>query len=76
MSNQAETPGSESESNLMDYGLFDLHTNLSHNQRNYNRGEAKVNFAISIDLLSIYSVLLLVSLLIIFNILEKNSGAK
>lgn len=44
VSNQAETPGSESESNLMDYGLFDLHTGLP--QRNYSRGEAKVNFAI------------------------------
>lgn len=44
VSNQAETPGSESESNLMDYGLFELHTSLP--QRNYGRGEAKVNFAI------------------------------
>lgn len=44
VSNQAETPGSESESNLMDYGLFDLHTGLP--QRNYSRGEAKVNFDI------------------------------
>jgi len=44
VSNQIETPGSESESNLMDYGLFDLHTGLL--QRNYNRGEAKVNFAV------------------------------
>jgi len=41
VSNQPETPGSESESNLMDYGLFDLHTGLS--QKNYNRGEAKVS---------------------------------
>ncbi|XP_011866481.1 PREDICTED: uncharacterized protein LOC105561273 [Vollenhovia emeryi] len=40
LSNQAETPGSESESNLMDYGLFDLHTGLP--QRNYSRGEAKI----------------------------------
>ncbi|KAM0729484.1 FH2 domain-containing protein 1 [Formica fusca] len=40
LSNQAETPGSESESNLMDYGLFDLHTGLP--QRSYSRGEAKV----------------------------------
>ncbi|KMQ96916.1 fh2 domain-containing protein 1 [Lasius niger] len=40
LSNQAETPGSESESNLMDYGLFDLHTGLP--QRNYSRGEVKM----------------------------------
>ncbi|XP_072749439.1 uncharacterized protein Form3 [Anoplolepis gracilipes] len=40
LSNQAETPGSESESNLMDYGLFDLHTGLP--QRSYSRGEAKM----------------------------------
>ncbi|XP_012230972.2 uncharacterized protein form3 [Linepithema humile] len=40
LSNQTETPGSESESNLMDYGLFDLHTGLP--QRNYSRGEAKI----------------------------------
>lgn len=43
VSNQAETPGSESESNLMDYGLFDLHTGLP--QRNYSRGEVKVNLS-------------------------------
>lgn len=42
MYNQTETPGSESESNLMDYGLFDPHTGLP--QRNYSRGEAKVYF--------------------------------
>lgn len=41
VNNQAETPGSESECNLMDYGLFDLHTGLP--QRAYSRGEAKVN---------------------------------
>lgn len=40
LSNQAEIPGSESESNLMDYGLFDFHTGLP--QRNYSRGEAKI----------------------------------
>ncbi|XP_011172206.2 uncharacterized protein LOC105204716 [Solenopsis invicta] len=40
LSNQAETPGSESESNLMDYGLFELHPGLS--QRSYSRGEAKI----------------------------------
>ncbi|XP_071572606.1 uncharacterized protein Form3 isoform X2 [Temnothorax nylanderi] len=40
LSSQAETPGSESESNLMDYGFFDLHTGLP--QRNYSRGEAKI----------------------------------
>ncbi|KAL0113000.1 hypothetical protein PUN28_012320 [Cardiocondyla obscurior] len=39
LSSQAETPGSESESNLMDYGLFDLQ---GLPQRNYNRGEAKI----------------------------------
>ncbi|XP_012532243.2 uncharacterized protein LOC105834370 isoform X1 [Monomorium pharaonis] len=38
LSNQAETPGSESESNLMDYGLFEP----ALSQRNYNRGEAKI----------------------------------
>ncbi|XP_032684457.1 uncharacterized protein LOC116850364 [Odontomachus brunneus] len=40
LNNQAETPGSESECNLMDYGLFDLHTGLP--QRAYSRGEAKM----------------------------------
>ncbi|XP_011152521.2 uncharacterized protein LOC105191081 [Harpegnathos saltator] len=40
LNNQAETPGSESECNLMDYGLFDLHTGLP--QRTYSRGEAKM----------------------------------
>lgn len=39
LNNQAE-PVSESESNLMDHGLFDLHTGLS--QRNYSRSEAKI----------------------------------
>lgn len=43
VNNQAE-PVSESESNLMDHGLFDLHTGLS--QRNYSRSEAKVKSAI------------------------------
>ncbi|KAK2586362.1 hypothetical protein KPH14_010652 [Odynerus spinipes] len=40
LSNQAETPGSESECNLMDYGLLDLHTGLP--QRSYSRSEAKI----------------------------------
>ncbi|KYM83506.1 FH2 domain-containing protein 1, partial [Atta colombica] len=40
VNNQAEMPVSESESNLMDHGLFDLHTGLS--QRNYSRSEAKM----------------------------------
>ncbi|XP_066598097.1 uncharacterized protein form3 isoform X2 [Prorops nasuta] len=40
LSNQAETPGSESEYNLMDYGLFDLHTGLP--QRSYGRSDAKI----------------------------------
>ncbi|XP_014467206.1 PREDICTED: uncharacterized protein LOC106740555 [Dinoponera quadriceps] len=40
LNNQAETPGSESECNLMDYGLFDLHTGLP--QRTYGRSEAKM----------------------------------
>ncbi|XP_018047518.1 PREDICTED: uncharacterized protein LOC108686621 isoform X2 [Atta colombica] len=40
LNNQAEMPVSESESNLMDHGLFDLHTGLS--QRNYSRSEAKM----------------------------------
>ncbi|XP_076666241.1 FH2 domain-containing protein formin 3 isoform X2 [Andrena cerasifolii] len=40
LTNQAETPASESECNLMDYGLFDLHTGLP--QRNYSRNDAKV----------------------------------
>ncbi|XP_024936099.1 uncharacterized protein LOC107262944 isoform X2 [Cephus cinctus] len=40
LSNQAETPGSESECNLMDYGLFDIHTGLPHKQ--YGRGDAKI----------------------------------
>ncbi|XP_043504299.1 uncharacterized protein LOC122525518 [Polistes fuscatus] len=40
LSNQAETPGSESECNLMDYGLLDLHTGLP--QRSYSRSEAKM----------------------------------
>lgn len=54
VSNQAETPGSESESNLMDYGLFEFYPGLS--QRNYSRGEAKVNSAICYiyHLLNIY----------------------
>ncbi|KAG7204182.1 hypothetical protein KM043_002019 [Ampulex compressa] len=38
LSNQAETPGSESECNLMDYGLFDLHTGLPHR----NRADGKI----------------------------------
>ncbi|KZC06411.1 FH2 domain-containing protein 1, partial [Dufourea novaeangliae] len=40
LTNQAETLASESESNLLDYGLFDLHTGLP--QRNYNRNDAKM----------------------------------
>ncbi|XP_018349865.1 PREDICTED: uncharacterized protein LOC108753036 isoform X3 [Trachymyrmex septentrionalis] len=40
LNNQAEMPVSESESNLMDHGLFDLHTGLP--QRNYSRSEAKM----------------------------------
>nr|XP_031825302.1 uncharacterized protein LOC116423815 [Nomia melanderi] len=40
LTNQMETPASESESNLLDYGLFDLHTGLP--QRNYNRNDAKM----------------------------------
>lgn len=49
VNSQAETPGSESECNLMDYGLFDLHTGLP--QRTYSRaGEAKVNlYTIAFD---------------------------
>ncbi|XP_054009091.1 uncharacterized protein LOC128893568 isoform X1 [Hylaeus anthracinus] len=40
LTNQAETPASESECNLIDYGLFDLHTGLP--QRNYSRNDAKI----------------------------------
>ncbi|XP_076638635.1 FH2 domain-containing protein formin 3 isoform X2 [Colletes latitarsis] len=40
LTNQAETPASESECNLIDYGLFDLHTGLP--QRNYSRNDAKM----------------------------------
>ncbi|XP_076657126.1 FH2 domain-containing protein formin 3 [Halictus rubicundus] len=41
LTNQAETPASESESNTLDYdALFDLHTGLP--QRNYNRNDAKM----------------------------------
>ncbi|XP_035740282.1 formin-J-like isoform X2 [Vespa mandarinia] len=40
LSNQTETPNSESECNLMDYGLLDLHTGLP--QRSYSRSEAKI----------------------------------
>lgn len=42
VSNQTETPNSESECNLMDYGLLDLHTGLP--QRSYSRSEAKVDY--------------------------------
>ena len=38
MSNQAETPGSESECNLMDYGLLDIHNSF----KQYNRSDAKI----------------------------------
>ncbi|XP_076235576.1 FH2 domain-containing protein formin 3 isoform X2 [Calliopsis andreniformis] len=39
LNNQVETPASESECNLLDYNLLDLHTGFS--QRNYSRNDAK-----------------------------------
>ncbi|XP_034943897.1 FH2 domain-containing protein 1 [Chelonus insularis] len=39
LNNQAEVPGSESESNLMDYGLLDIQ---SFARQSYNRSEAKL----------------------------------
>ncbi|XP_043277907.1 uncharacterized protein form3 [Venturia canescens] len=38
--NQAETPGSESECNLMDYGLLDVHNSFAH--KPYSRSDAKI----------------------------------
>ncbi|KAK0178259.1 hypothetical protein PV328_002226 [Microctonus aethiopoides] len=40
LSNQAETPGSESECNLMDFGLFDNQSGFS--RQGYGRSEAKI----------------------------------
>ena len=46
--NQAETPGSESECNLMDYGIFDI----GMSQKHYSRSDAKV--------LSVFQIIIIV----------------